>query len=101
MKAPGGERQSEAEGCTDGPCDDVGKVVGRDGDYSEDGDGKASAEVMERVRSSKAVIQIVCTVLEGKINHCSKCALGRADWSGAGVTVAWHSVWKCPALEHR
>ena len=43
MKAPGGERQSESEGCTDGPCDDVGKVVGKDGDYREDGDGKASA----------------------------------------------------------
>ena len=32
---------------------------------------KASAEVVERVRSLKAVVHVACTVLEGKRNRCS------------------------------
>ena len=32
---------------------------------------KASAEVVERVRNSEAVVQVACTVLERQRNRCS------------------------------
>ena len=43
---------------------------------------KASVEVVERVRGSKVVVQVTCTVLEGKGNRCSTRGVSSEDLAG-------------------
>ena len=72
MRAPGGEHESEPKGCTNGPYDDGGEGVDRDGEYGEGGGGEGvDCDVWWRGVKLEVVVQVSCTIMEGKGNHCS------------------------------